>query len=196
MIIKLAKGTTTPTVLTITGLVRDVPSNNPRYGPQHKLVGHTPTDPDACIFLAPDTAVRQLARVGLTLDNAVGHTVAITRPADYIDFSPANGAAPVPVPAATPVAPAPAAPAPAGNAKQAFSVGAPIAGLDTPAADQGEAKAREWARLCGLHKRCLAFVLETEVPLLEAAKVGCSPESASALTAQLYIAAKEAGLHR
>jgi hypothetical protein len=203
-ILKLQKGTTTPVVLTITGIVRDVPANNPRYGPQHKLIGHTPTDPDACIFLAPDTAVRQLARVGLTLDNAVGHTVAITRPGDYIDFASPNGAAPVPVPPA----PAPA-PAPAGSAKQAFSAGAPIAGLDMPETagrvttqhatvdfSGPEAKVEQWKRLCGLHKRCLAFVLETEVPLLNGPDVGASPESVSALTAQLFIAATQAGLHR
>jgi hypothetical protein len=192
-ILKLQKGTTTPTVLTITNLVRDVPSSNPKYGPQHKLVGHTPTDADACIFLAPDTAVRQLARVGLTLDTAIGHTVAITRPGDYIDFASPNGAAQVPVPAAST---APAAPAPAANAKQGFSAGPEIAGLDTPPAADAAGKIEQLKKMASLHKRCLQFVLDEEAPILEKAKVGCSPESVSALTAQLYIAATHAGLHR
>lgn len=167
-IIKLNKGTTVPVVLTITGLVRDVPANNPRYGPQHKLVGHTPTDPDACIFLAPDTAVRQLARVGLTLDTAIGHTVAITRPADYIDFASPNGAAPLPAPAPAP----------------------------TDADGLTDANIALMKKLSGLHRRCLRFVLEHEVPMLDDKKVGESPESISALTAQLFIAATDAGLGR
>lgn len=182
-IVKLAKGTTTPTVLTITSIVRDVPPANPKYGAQHKFVGTTPTDPDACIFLAPATADRQLTRLGLTLDTVVGRTVEFTRPGDYIDMALPGGSAPV------------AAPAAPTNGKQAVTLGAPIAGLDTPE-DVAAAKVDQWKRLCGLHKRCLAFVLETEVPMLDGPKVGASPESVSALTAQLFIAAKEAGLHR
>lgn len=158
MIVKLAKGTTTPVLLTITGIVRDVPSNNVKYGPQHKLVGHTPTDPDACIFLAPDTAIRQLGRVGLTLDTAFGHTVAITRPGDYIDFT-AVGA---PLPALA------AQSHPTGGGKQPFSSGPQIAGLDAEETEAAvnAAKAVVWKRLSGLHRRCLAFVLETEIPML------------------------------
>jgi hypothetical protein len=183
-ILKLAKNTTTPVLLTITAIARDVPSNNVKYGPQHKFIGHTPTDPDACIFLAPESAVRQLARVGLTLDDAVGHTVAITRPGDYIDFSPVGGAAPIAQ--ASPSTPAPAPAAPAAPA----AIATPDPALERPR------KAEQWRKIVVLHKRCLKHVLTDVVPLLDTAKIGASPESVSALTAQLFIEAIHAGLHR
>jgi hypothetical protein len=185
-ILKLAKNTTTPVLLTITSIARDVPSNNVKYGPQHKLIGHTPTDPDACIFLAPESAVRQLARVGLTLDDAIGHTIAITRPGDYIDFSPANGVAPV-----APASPSAPAPAPATPAAPALKE---IAAPD-PALERAR-KAAQWRKITALHKRCLTHVLTDVVPLLDTAKIGAFPESVSALTAQLFIEALHAGLHR
>lgn len=189
-ILKLQKGTTTPTVLTITGIVRDVPSNNVKYGPQHKLVGHTPTDPDACIFLAPETAVRQLARVGLTLDNCIGQTVVITRPGDYIDFTSANGAS---AQASTTPTPAPVN----ATGKQPFSAGPHVPGIDGAApADAVALRDERLRKIAALHRRCLKFVLEQEIPLLDEHKMGGSPESTSALTAQIFIAATQAGLHQ
>lgn len=193
-ILKLQKGTTTPTVLTITGLVRDVPSNNVKYGPQHKLVGHTPTDPDACIFLAPETAVRQLARVGLTLDNCIGHTVAITRPGDYIDFGWSTAAAPALAPPPAVVAPRAAV---AAATKMGFSAGPHVPGIDGDAPTDAQAtRVEQLKKLASLHKRCLQFVIDEEIPMLEKPKIGASPESVSALTAQLFIAARDAGLGR
>lgn len=165
MIVKLAKGTTTPVLLTITGIVRDVPSNNVKYGPQHKLVGHTPTDADACIFLAPDTAIRQLGRVGLTLDTAIGHTVAITRPGDYIDF--ASTVVGVPVPA-------PAAPAP------------------TPPATPVEPDARLKA-MFALYDKCFDHAAVT-TKRLAAAGIPVTHEGVAAQAATLYIQASQRGV--
>lgn len=189
MILKLTKGTTTPVLLTVTGVVRDVPSTNPRYGPQHKLVGHTPTDPDACIFLSPETAVRQLARVGLTLDTVPGHTIAISRPGDYIDFNPASGA-----PVAAPVAAPAAAPAPASNAKQAFTTGPAILGLDTPAAPVAEpSKDERLKAMFALYDKCFDHAAVTS-KRLKAVDIATTHEGIAAQTATLFIAAKERGL--
>jgi hypothetical protein len=88
---------------------------------------------------------------------------------------------------------------PAAPANEAYSAGPHIPGLDAPpppvvpAEDVREELLR---KLGALHKRCLMFVLGQEVPLLEEAKVGGSPESVSALTAQLFISATNNGLHR
>lgn len=179
-ILKLAKGTATPVLLTVTGVVRDVPSNNPKYGAQHKLVGHTPTDPDACIFLAPDTAVRQLARVGLTLDTVAGHTIAISRPGDYIDFNPASGA-----PVATPIA----------VPGQGYTAGPAIQVLDTPAAPATPepSKDERLKAMFALYDKCFDHAAITSKRLAKV-DIPTTHEGIAAQTATLFIAAKERGL--
>lgn len=180
-------------VMTVAAVKLDVPATNPRYGPSHQFVGRTATDPDACVFMSPASAVRQLGRIGLTLDTVVGQTIEFAKPGEYVDINRPDGS---PTPVATPVPTTPTTVAQSASAKQPFSAGAPIPGLDTPPTDATEGKVREWTRLCALHKKCLEFVLTTEAPMLVEAKVGASPESVSAHTAQLFIAATQAGLHR
>lgn len=191
-IIKLQKGQAVH--FTVTSVVPEVPSTNPKYGPSTKFVGHTPDDPDACIFLTPSSAERQLGRLNLTLDSVVGQTVEFAKPGDYVDINriPDGNARPA-VAAPAPVA---AAPAPT-NGKQPFTSGPHIPGMDPePLASAETVKTEQWKRLLALHKKCLQFVLETEAPMMTGADVGGSPESVSALTAQLFIAATSAGLHR
>jgi hypothetical protein len=173
-IIKLQQGQSA--VLAVTQVVPDVPATNPRYGPSTKFVGRTPTDPDACVFLSPETALRQLRRHGLTLETAVGRTLEFSKPGEYIDINLPSG---TPALALVPAGPAPVAP----------TASAPSA---AQLAEQREERLRKLGRL---HKRCLQFVLANELPLLTAAKVEGSSEAVSALTAQLYIAAKDDGLH-
>lgn len=81
------------------------------------------------------------------------------------------------------------------NGKQGFSSGdlpgdpAPVT-VRTP-----EQKKLEWESLKTMHLRALRAAME-EAKELETAKIGDSPEACSARTAQLFIAAKEMGLHR
>ena len=191
MIIKLQKGQAVD--FTVTSVVLDVPATNPKYGPSTKFVGHTPDDPDACLFLSPATADRQLARLGLTTQTVVGQTVEFAKPGEYVDINRASVSAAQPPQTAT--APAPV---PASKAKQGFTSGAHIPEMDDePApAENGAGKVEQLKKLASLHKRCLQFVLDEEAPLLLKSDVGDSPESVSARTAQLFIAATNAGLHR
>lgn len=197
-IIKLQKGQSVH--FTVTGVVPDVPATNPKYGPSTKFVGRTPTDPDAAIFLTPSSAERQLGRIGHTIESVVGHTVEFAKPGEYVDINAIEGAPTHAAPAvvAAPQGPAPVAPK-ASNAKQPFTSGPPIAGLDDDAAPTetgGDGKADLWRRLRVLHKKCLGFVLAEEAPLLTKADIGDSPEAVSALAGELFWAAVESGLHR
>lgn len=186
-ILKLQTGERVP--FTVASVVRDVPPNNPKFKAQHKFVGHTPFDEDACLFMAPDTAVRQLTRLGLSLDTVVGQTIEFAKPGEYVDINKPSGTAGLAMtgnPAITKQV----------TPKQPFSAGPAIPGMDPLPPSDDDAKVQTWKRLTGLHKRCLAFVLENEVLPLATAQVGASPESVSALTAQLFIACTQAGLHR
>ncbi len=175
MIYKIKQGESV--VMTVARVERDVPSTNPKYGPSHKFVGRTATDPDAVVFMSPAAAERQLARRILTLDTVVGETIEFAKPGEYLDINyPISTGGIVSVPSITP--PATTSVAPADPATREAAHDAQLAKLGT------------------LHRRCLRYVLEHEVPLLSKADVGGSPESVSALTAQLFIAATQAGLHR
>lgn len=155
---------------------------NGEHGEQYKFVGSTPTDADAAFFMGMESAERQLGRIGLTVASVVGQTVEFAKPDKYIDINKANGTAP-------------AAAAPTG--KQPFSAGPHVAGIDGDAPTDAQAtRVEQLKKLASLHKRCLQFVIDEEIPMLEKPKIGASPESVSALTAQLFIAATQAGLHR
>jgi hypothetical protein len=77
-----------------------------------------------------------------------------------------------------------AAPAQATNVKQAFTSGPRIPDMDG-APDFTE----KLDELFGLYSACLDHVLSVEVPKLDAAKIGSSPESVSAMTSTLLIQA-------
>jgi hypothetical protein len=76
--------------------------------------------------------------------------------------------------------PAAAAPPP----KQAFAPGPRITEMDG-----APAFTEKLDELFGLYSACLDHVLSVEVPKLDAAKIGASPESVSAMTSTLLIQA-------
>jgi hypothetical protein len=182
---------------TVTSVVRDVPSANPKYKPSHKFVGTTPDDPDACVFMVTTSAERQLARLGLTLDTVVGETIEFAKPGDYVDINPVHAYV-APRPAAS-AAPRAAAPAP--QAKQAFSAG--VLPIDEPL--YGDVPAQQKAvdaittvdrldRMFKVYGAIESHILATSVKKFEDAKVGASPESVAAQIATLFIQACNKGL--
>ncbi len=78
------------------------------------------------------------------------------------------------------------------NGKQGYSAG-DLPGDPAPRTEEEKEEALK--RLGALHRRCLVSAL-SESKAMEDAKVGDSPEAASARCAQLFIAATQAGLHR
>jgi hypothetical protein len=201
-IIKIQQGDTIH--FTVTSIVRDVPSNNPKYKPQHKFIGSTPDDPDAAVFMSTASAERQLGRLGLTLDTVVGQTIEFAKPGEYVDINRPSGAVPAPR-AAAPV-------------KQGFSSGGPIAGLDdaripfverTPrpiaTPEYGDVPAQQKAvdaittvdrldRMFKVYGAIESHILATSVKKFEDAKVGASPESVAAQIATLFIQACNKGI--
>lgn len=184
-IIKLAKGD--HFLVHITSVVRDVPSS---YGPEVKFVGQTATDPDVAIFLKPETAERQLGRIGLTLDSVVGQTVEFAKPDKYIDIN--RVGAHVAAPSAPLNAPNP----PASNGKQAFTSGPHVPGLDPEPAPVGRLAAdrdEQLKKLFALYDKCFDHAALTS-KRLKAVDIQTTHEGIAAQTATLYIACKERGL--
>lgn len=154
---------------------------NGEHGEQYKFVGATPTDADAAFFMGMESAERQLGRIGLSVASVVGQTVEFAKPDKYIDINRANGTGPTAVAASAPAA---------STASGTPTVTAEIA------PDPQATKVEQLKKLASLHKRCLQFVIDEEIPMLEKPKIGASPESVGALTAQLFIAATQAGIGR
>jgi len=96
MIHKLANGPVTLTIASIT----EVDSQFDDSGSQYKVVGATDTDPDAVLFVSPMTMARQLARLSLTLETAIGRTIRFShtkkdgKTYTNLDLVGAGGAAP------------------------------------------------------------------------------------------------------
>lgn len=171
-IIKLTTGSRTP--FTVTAMVLDVPPADPQYGPSHKFVGHTPDDPDACMFMSVASAVRQLGRLGLTTDTVVGQTIEFAKPGKYVDINKLNGDAP-----------APAKP----NAKQAFTAGPPIAGLDdAPVATTDD----KLAAMFALYDKCFDHSALAS-KRLTAGGITVTHEGIAAQTAVTFIEASRRG---
>lgn len=188
-IIKLAKGD--HFLVHITSVVRDVPSS---YGPEVKFVGQTATDPDVAIFLKPETAERQLGRIGLTLDSVVGQTVEFAKPDKYIDINrcdqqPTTRLTPPPTVVAPPAAVAAAT-------KMGFTSGPHVPGLDpapAPAPVATPSTADRLTALFALYDKCFDHAALTS-KRLAAVGITTTHEGIAAQTATLYIAAKERGL--
>lgn len=199
-IIKLAKGDRVPFI--VSAVIRDVPANNPRYGPSHKFVGRTETDTDAAVFMSPASADRQLARNGLTLDTVVGKAIVFARPGEYVDIEPYSAESAQP--ALSPALAAPAAkPAPASNAKQPFSVGPHVPGLDpeppasAPAAAPATLASPAEVKLQGmfaLYDRCLEHAVTATKAKLGNSGVPATHEGISAMCSTLFIQANMKGL--
>lgn len=180
---------------TVTSVVRDVPSANPKYKPSHKFVGTTPDDPDACVFMVTTSAERQLARLGLTLDTVVGETIEFAKPGDYVDINPVHAYV-APRPAAS-AAPRAAAPAP--QAKQAFSAGVlpidePLYG-DVPAQQKAvdSLRANRLDGVLNLHDVCVDHSLAVTVKKLTTAGIPVTAADVLSAAATMMIGAQKVG---
>jgi hypothetical protein len=190
-IIKIQQGDTIH--FTVTSIVRDVPSNNPKYKPQHKFIGSTPDDPDAAVFMSTVSAERQLGRLGLTLDSVVGQTIEFAKPGEYVDINRPSGASPAPR-AAAPV-------------KQPFTSGPHIPGMDGPRpiatpeygnvpAQQAAVDALRANRLDGvlnLHDVCVDHSLAVTVKKLTTAGIPVTAADVLSAAATMMIGAQKVG---
>lgn len=163
MIHKLANGPVTLTIASIT----EVDSQFDDSGSQYKVVGATDTDPDAVLFVSPMMMARQLARLSLTLETAIGRTIRFShtkkdgKTYTNLDLVGAGGAAP----ASAPVA--------GTGAGQSIAPRAPK--LDVPAA-------------AALYAQCVDAAMATLGTKLEAAGVPVSDTALQAAAATLFIA--------
>jgi hypothetical protein len=148
-----------------------------KFGPQLKFVGQTPDDPDAALFLNVEPAERQLSRIGYSRSSIVGQTVEVERVNRngtlYTNINRANGAVP-----AHPVIANP-------KAKQAVSLGAPIAGLDD--VETGAPPTEKLDTLFNLYDACFAHAHSLAQRTLGN---DASHEGISAMAATIFIAAK------
>lgn len=165
MIHKLATG---PVVLTIASIT-EVDSQFEDGGSQYKVTGTTETDPDAALFVSTMPMARQLARLNLTPDTAIGRTVRFShvkkdgKTFTNLDLVGAGGIAPVSGSAAP-------------SASTASSVPAPRAPkLDVPAA-------------AALYAQCVDAAIATLGTKLESAGVPVSDTALQAAAATLFIA--------
>lgn len=163
MIHKLANGPVTLTIASIT----EVESQFDDSGSQYKVTGTTDTDPDAVLFVNPMTMARQLARLNLTLETAIGRTIRFSqvkkdgRTYTNLDLVGAGGVAPASAPAAGTGAGQPIAP----RAQK----------LDVPAA-------------AALYAQCVDAAIATLGTKLEAAGVPVSDMALQAAAATMFIA--------
>lgn len=158
--------------------VRSVERVEGNFGPQLMFTGETPDDSNATLYLNIGPAERQLDRIGLSAETVIGQTVEIARTekngTKYTDINRVNGSPPV---QHTPKA---------AQVKQAYTSGPPIRGLDE---DGPAALPSRLDSLFSLYSVCLDHVLAVEVPKLERAKIGASPEAVGSMTATLLIQA-------
>ncbi len=175
-IIKLQKGEHVE--FHVTSVVRDVPS---QYGKETKFVGRTATDADACLFLKPETADRQLTRIGLTLDSAVGQTLVFAKPDKYIDISRVGALPPAPV-----AAPTPTSTATVGMTAKDSSF--------TPEAIEAHEKTRR-DRICLSMKTALEYFGHPTLGMIhkmDELDMPHTPETIQALVTSLFIALNDA----
>jgi hypothetical protein len=160
------------------------------FGPQYKFIGQTPDDGDAALFLNIATADRQMDRLGYDAESIVGETIEVERTekngTKYTNFNRSNASPAHPVmKAAGPGMPQPAAKPVSTSGKQPYESGPRIPAMD------GDVDVPKLDRLFGLYSACLDHVLAVEVPKLNRASIGASPEAVGAMTATLLIQASK-----
>lgn len=163
-----------------------------KFGAQYKITDRR----GDVLFLNVDTVVKQLGRIGFTPQTAVGQTLEFERiEKNGTKYTNINK------PGAAKLAAAPKA-----NVKQELSSGPHIAGMDDepavyaetgapPSVESGSVYPR-LQKLFDVYDVCFDHVLTNVAPRLTASDIGSSPESVAAMTATLYISAKDAGLAR
>jgi hypothetical protein len=155
-----------------------------KFGPQFAFHGSTPDDAAATMYMNVDAAQRQLSRISLSPTSVVGQTVEFARTekngTKYTDINRLDNHA-----------------AHAGNkastAKQGYTSGGPIAGLDD--AETGAQPVAKTVptldKLFNLYDTCFAHAYSLAERTM---KQDASHEGISAMAATIFIAAKERGL--
>lgn len=153
-----------------------------QYGQQVKFDGQTAEGENVTVFLSLDAAQRQLERIGATVDSIAGSIIKLEKVAKngktFWNIYRAGGANKV---AARPTPPPPAEPD----------------WLADQEADEenfvASVKTDKLTSIVVLHRKCFTHALSLATSW-EKTGVTASLEGVSALTAQLFIAAREAGL--
>ena len=182
-----------------------------KFGPQYLFTGSTPDESDVALYLNVKTADQQFSRLGMSALDAEGQTVEIERiekgGVKYTNINRPSGASRsgvVPVGnLAGPVQTATAS-SPASTAKQAFTSGPHIAGMDAPVCpvaepEYGDEAAQQKAvdalkvnrldALVTLYRTC--FTEAVSVAKLVPATTPVTHEGISAMAATIFIAAKD-----
>jgi hypothetical protein len=154
---KLATGpiTLTPTSVEVT------PSN---FKPEQMQVAFTDAAADVRVYVNELTAMKQLARLNLTLETVIGQTIHMEQVKKdgmtYTNFSLANGDSPAAAPKASAAAAAPAAPRPV-----------------------------DWVALATMYSECVAIAMATLGTKCEEAGIPIDASAIQAAAATLFIRA-------